>query len=156
MPSTWKDFIDFYRLVSGQTNRKSLVDQKEIDRKTLGSRFKVFFDLPLSPEIVWKLLPPKLLSSESPWIYGTDGKWLRRKGVIINHRDITNKENIWWSCHKSESYEVYRQDLSKLSGLLGDSHLPSGAISDWNGGGVAGEWPVTLVTSLTSGVWFMF
>jgi len=138
LPSTWKDFVDFYRLIKGQINRELLIEQKEIDRKTLGTRFKNFFDLPLSAEIVWGLLPPKLLSSDLDWIYGTDGKWLRRAGVLVNHRDVTNGENLWWSYHKSESYEAYHQDLLKLSRLLGDNHLPSGAISDWNGGGVAG------------------
>ena len=138
MPSTWKDFVNFYRLVKGKINRELLIEQKEIDRKTLRVRFKAFFDLPLSAETVWKLLPPRLLSSTSPWVYGTDGKWLHRTGVIINHRNVTNGENIWWSYHKSESYEAYHQDLLKLSGLLGIDNLPLGAISDWNGGGVAG------------------
>lgn len=138
MPSTWKDFVDFYRLIKGQINRELLIEQKEIDRKTLGTRFKNFFDLPLSAEIVWNLLPPKLLSSNLGWAYGTDGKWLRRNGVLMNHRDVTNRENLWWSYHKSESFEAYHQDLLKLSSLLGDSRLLSGAISDWNGGGVAG------------------
>ena len=138
LPSTWKDFEDFYNLVKGKINRELLIEQKEIDRKTLGIRFKNFFDLPLSAEIVWKLLPPKLLSSGVPWIYGTDGKWLHRAGVLMNHRNITNRENIWWSYHISESYEAYHQDLLKLSKLLSENHLPSGAISDWNGGGVAG------------------
>lgn len=138
MPSTWKDLVDFYRLVKGKTNRELLTEQSGVDRKTLRVRFKAFFDLPLSAEIVWKLLPPKLLSSGLPWVYGTDGKWLRRQGVLMNHRDVNNKENIWWSYHPSESYEAYHQDLLKLSGLLGIKNLPSGAISDWNGGGVAG------------------
>lgn len=138
MPSTWKDFVDFYRLVRGQTNRSLLLEKKEIGRSKLSFQFKVFFDLPLSAEIVWKLLPPKLLPVSSPWIYGTDGKWLRRSGVLINHRDVTHQENIWWSHHVSESYEAYHQDLLKLSGLLGTENLPSGAISDWNSGGVAG------------------
>lgn len=138
LPSTWKDFVDFYRLVKGKTNRESLTEQKEIDRKTLRVNFRAFFDLSLSSEIVWKLLPPKLLSSESSWVYGTDGKWLHRAGVIMNHRDITNRENLWWSYHASESYEAYHQDLEPLSIYLGNGYLPAGAISDWNGGGVAG------------------
>ena len=138
MPSTWPDFVDFYNLVKGKTNRESLVEQKEISRPTLSLKFKPFFDLPLSAEIVWKLLPPKLLSLNLDWIYGTDGKWLHRAGVLINHRNVTNGENIWWSYHVSESYEAYHQDLLKLSSLLGIENLPSGAISDWNGGGVVG------------------
>jgi hypothetical protein len=138
LPSTWKDFEDFYRFVRGKTNRQSLADQKEIDRKTLGVRFKVFFDFPLPPEIVLKLLPPKLLSSDLPWVYGTDGKWFHRNGVIINHRDITNKDNIWWSEHTGETRDAYHQDLLKLSKIIGIEHTPVGAVSDWNGGAVAG------------------
>lgn len=138
MSSTWIDFIDFHRFVSGKINRKFLIDQKKISRPTLFLKFKRFFDLPLSAEIVWQILPPKLLSSNRPWIYGADGKWLRKFGVTLNHRDITNQENIWWSNHSSESYEAYHQDLSKLSVLIGNTHLPSGAISDWKGAAVAG------------------
>ena len=138
MPSTWKDFVDFYCLIKGQTNRSFLLDKKEIGRSKLSFQFKVFFDLPLSTGIVWNLLPPKMLSLSLNWVYGTDGKWLRRSGVLINHRDVANGENLWWSYHKSESYEAYHQDLLKLSNLLGIENLPSGAISDWNGGGVAG------------------
>ena len=138
LPSTWKDFVDFYRLVMGKTNRSFLLDENQVGRSKLSFKFKVFFDLSLSAEITWSLLPPKLLSSGLPWIYGTDGKWIRRKGVIVNHRDVTNQENIWWSNHISESYDAYHQDLSKLSGELGGDHLPAGAVSDWNGGAVAG------------------
>ena len=115
-----------------------MIDQNKISRPTLSLKFKAFFDLPFSPKAVWELLPPQLLSSGLSWVYGTDGKWLRRKGVLINHRDITNKENIWWSSHRSESYDAYHQDLLGLSTLLGNKHLPSGAISDWNGGAVSG------------------
>jgi len=138
LPITWKEFADFYRLITGKTNRLFMLDKKGIGRSKLSFQFKVFFDLPLSAEVVWNLLPPKLLSSNLDWVYDTDGKWLRRNGVLINHRDVTIGENLWWSYHKSESYEAYHQDLSKLSYLLGDNYLPSGAVSDWNGGGVAG------------------
>jgi len=81
----WKNFIDFYRLITSKTNRQYLLDQNRIGRSKLSFQFKVFFDLPLSAEIIWRLLPPKLLFPELPWVYGTDSKWLRRKGVLINH-----------------------------------------------------------------------
>jgi hypothetical protein len=138
LPSTWKDFVDFYNLVKGKTNRESLVEQNEISRPTLSLRFKSFFDLPLSAEIVWKLLPPKLLMFPNlHWTYGVDGKWLHRAGVIMNHRDITNGENLWWSYHVSESYEAYDLDLGQLSKKL-TNNLPSGVVSDWKGGGIIG------------------
>ena len=138
LPSTWKDFIDFQKLIKGKSNRESIFTDKQISRPTLSIRFKPFFDLPLPPEIVWQILPLKLLSSNLPWVYGTDGKWLHRNGVIINHRDITNKENIWWSVHGGETHDSYHQDLIMLSKIIGDAHIPVGAISDWNGGAVAG------------------
>jgi hypothetical protein len=103
----------------------------------LGLRFKVFFASPLPPEVVWVLLPPKLLSSAGEWVYGVDGKWLHRAGVILNHRDITNGENLWWSYHPSESFDAYHSDLIQLSKQLDPNYLPSGAISDWKSSGVS-------------------
>jgi len=138
LPSTWKDFVDFYHLVKGKVNRELLIEQKAISRPTLSLKFKPFFDLPLPSEVVWKLLPPKLLSSNLPWVYGTDGKWFHRNGVILNHRDITNRENIWWSEHTGETRDAYHQDLLKLSKITSIEHTPSGAVSDWNGGAVTG------------------
>ena len=49
------------------------------------------------------------------------------------HRDVTNKENLFWSFHKSESYGALHEDLIKLSGLIAQSggNYPVGAVSDW-------------------------
>ena len=58
------------------------------------------------------------------------GKWLRKQGVVIIHRDVTNGENLYWSFWKSESYLAFSTDIEKLSNLLEDN-LPTGAISDW-------------------------
>ncbi len=52
------------------------------------------------------------------------------------YRDITHKENLFWSYWSSESYEALFTDLAKLTTLLGD-HFPSGVISDWKGAIVA-------------------
>jgi len=62
---------------------------------------------------------------------------LHRKGVILNHRDIANKENLWWSSHPSESYYAYHKDLLKLSTLLSKNHLPIGTVSGWKGSTVS-------------------
>jgi hypothetical protein len=59
-----------------------------------------------------------------------DGKWLHRLGVFLVHRDITHKENIWWSYAPSESYAVLDQDLKALINMVG-SHIPQSAVSDW-------------------------
>lgn len=57
--------------------------------------------------------------------------------MILNHRDITNKENLWWSNHPGESYYAYHEDLVKLSDLLSKNHLPVGTVSDWKGSAVS-------------------
>jgi hypothetical protein len=88
----------------------------KVSRKTLRLKFKPFFESPLHPETVWKILPPRLMISDNrfkPWVYGVDGKWLKRQGVVLVHRDVTNGENLYWSFHESESYQAYAKDLKK-------------------------------------------
>lgn len=70
------------------------------------------------------------------WVYGCDGKWLGRVGVFFIHRNVTTKENLWWSFMKSESYESIAHDCAVLGERLSD-HLPTGAVSDWKGAIVA-------------------
>lgn len=61
-----------------------------------------------------------------------DGKWLGRSGVFLIHRDVTHKQNLYWSLVSSESYEALSRDVSALA-LLIDTHRPLGAVSDWKG-----------------------
>lgn len=123
----------FFRFVKGRVNRLEILEGQSISRPVLSKRFKIFLGNPISPKAVWKVLPPKLTSQGyHPWVYGLDGKWLKKKGVIIIHRDITNKQNLLWSFWKSESYLAYDTDLKELVSLLGNN-LPSGVISDWPG-----------------------
>lgn len=84
-------------------------------------------------EEIWKIIPPKIATNKAPWVYGVDGKWLRRNGIILIHRDLTNKENLFWSFHRSESFEALNEDLTKLSSLISQSsgNYPVGAVSDW-------------------------
>ncbi len=63
---------------------------------------------------------------------GIDGKWLHRQGVIMIYRDTTNKINLYWSFHFSESYEAIEKDFEKLNLIIKDS-LPSGVVTDWKG-----------------------
>jgi hypothetical protein len=125
--------VEFAQLITGMANRKKIVQERKISRKTLSKKFKPFFDNPLMAEEVWKIIPPKIASNKNPWVYGVDGKWLRRNGVIIIHRDVTNKENLFWSFHKNESFEALNEDLTKLSELisLSGGNYPVGAVSDW-------------------------
>lgn len=71
-------------------------------------------------------------SLTSPWVLGIDGKWLRRNGVLLIHRNITTGENLYWSFAPSESYLALYQDLEALIALP-RFHLPLGAVSDWKG-----------------------
>ena len=93
-------------------------------------KFGVFFKKPLSPRQVWQALPGRFPFSSS-WIYSVDGKWLKRKGVILIHRNETDKQVLWWSWVKSESYAAILSDLVSLSSLL--PNTPIGAVSDWKG-----------------------
>ena len=105
--------------------------------RTLVDRFTQFLDHPLSASDIWNILPPHFTTRTAPWVYGCDGKWLGRAGVFFIHRNVTTKENLFWSFMSSESYEAIHRDLAALTTLLGD-HLPMGAVSDWKGAIVAG------------------
>ena len=129
LPVSLSDFIDFYRLVVGNVNRHQLLEDKNISRPVLSVKFRFFFSRPLSAAEVWEVLPPKL---SSPWVYGIDGKWLKRLGVFLLHRNITTRENLYWSFHLSESYLALLMDMAGLMELL-DGRLPTAAISDWKG-----------------------
>lgn len=84
-------------------------------------------------------MSPCLTKTRSTWAYGVDGKWLKRQGVFIIHRDITHKENLFWSYHLSESYAAFHQDLIQVTKLLEQtgSNYPKGVVSDWKGAIVA-------------------
>ncbi len=105
-------------------------------RPTLSVRFGIFLDHPLTAQDVWCVLPPQATTTEIPWVYGCDGKWLGRVGVFFIHRNVTTKENLWWSFISSETYEAIHRDLDALTVQLGN-HLPIGAVSDWKGSIVA-------------------
>lgn len=100
-------------------------------RPTLSVRFGKFLDHPLTAEDVWKLLPPETTNGTS-WVYGCDGKWLGRVGVFFIHRNVTTKENLWWSFMPSESYASIAHDCAALTQRL-TGHFPVGAVSDWKG-----------------------
>lgn len=48
------------------------------------------------------------------------------------YRDITNRVNLYWSYHFSESYGAIEKDFEKLHLIIKD-HLPSAVITDWKG-----------------------
>ena len=120
-------------------NRKQIGANKHLSRATLSIRFRPFFNRPLSAQETWGVLPPRLSAS---WVYGVDGKWLKRLGVFLLHRNVTTGENLYWSFQPSESYLAVLLDLTQLVELLtnqlGERNiLPLAAISDWKGAIVA-------------------
>lgn len=128
MPVSFSDFEDFFRFITGQQNRSHLIEVRQRSRKTISKRFQIFFKRPLTPKQVWQTLPPSFSSS---WVYSIDGKWLRRQGVVLIHRNVTNKEILWWSWVTSESYAAVLNDLVLLAPLL--PNKPAGVVSDWKG-----------------------
>lgn len=104
--------------------------------RTVARRIVLFLDHPLVARDVWQILPPTTAVSPTPWVHGCDGKWLGRVGVFFIHRNVTTKENIWWSFMTSESYVAIAHDIRTLTERL-ENHLPMGAVSDWKGAIVA-------------------
>lgn len=100
-----------------------------MSRKTLSLRFKLFFLKPIAPEMLWREFP---LHFSSNWVLGLDGKWLKREGVVMIYRNVTDNEDLWWSHWKSESYQALDTDLGILNQLC-RNHFPKGAVSDWKG-----------------------
>jgi hypothetical protein len=130
--TTYGDFQEFHRYVTGAHSRKG----SGYALRTIARRFDYFLDHPLTAEDLWRVLPPTTITTATPWVYGCDGKWLGRVGVFFIHRNVTTKENLWWSFIQSETYEAIHRDLEHLTSLLGQ-HLPVGAVSDWKGSIVA-------------------
>lgn len=103
-------------------------------RRTLVRQFAPLFVRPLTPKEVWNTLPPHAIGTSHPWMYGADGKWLHHDGVFLVHRDVTHRENLWWSYALNESYASWASDLSVLATLLTDPCIPTGVVSDWKRG----------------------
>lgn len=78
---------------------------------------------------MWEVFPPKF---SSEWVYSVDGKWFRRQGVMLIHRNATDHEVLWWSFAPSESYQALGADLEKIAVLCRNTP-PLGAVSDWKG-----------------------
>ena len=126
------DLKRFSAFIVGRVNHEQVEKDFGLSRKTVSLKFQVFFRNPPLPQDVWKLFPPKLTTSPASWVYSLDGKWLRRSGVILIHRDVINHEVLWWSYARSESYQAIEDDLRRLTSLCGDS-VPTGVVSDWKG-----------------------
>lgn len=124
-------FLQFHTFITGTVSKRGLCEASHLSRTTLWRKFAPFFNYLSVPETV-----TSVLHTQREWIYGVDGKWLRRQGVVIIHRNITNKEIIYWSYHPSESYTAYERDMLNLLTFIRDD-FPVGAVSDWKGAIVA-------------------
>jgi len=133
---TRADFLAFHRYVVGMHNRDGSAHYRGYSLRTLTDRFTQLLDHPLIASDVWNILSPVTITAPRCWVYGCDGKWLGRVGVFFIHRNITTKENLWWSFMGSETYDAISRDCKRLADLLGDC-LPAGAVSDWKGSIVA-------------------
>jgi hypothetical protein len=125
----FKSFCQFYQFVTGKVNRSRLLTLNSQCRKTLYFTFKHFFDKPPSPLDIWQVLPPKFSKG---WIYAVDGKWLKRQGVFMLHKNITDRVNLYWSFLPGETYQALHADLVELTKLL-RKQKPAGVVSDWKG-----------------------
>jgi hypothetical protein len=48
------------------------------------------------------------------------------------YRDVTNKANLYWSFHFSESYDAIEKDFERVNPII-KNNLPFGVITDWKG-----------------------
>lgn len=131
---TFAIFCQFFQWVIANTSRIQLGSLNGVSRWTLYRNFLPFLVRPLAPGEVWRILPPKCTKSGVRWIYGTDGKWLHHESVFLIHRNITHKENLWWSSSLNESFASWYRDISEFASLLTPDCFPSGAVSDWKRG----------------------
>lgn len=101
-----------------------------MSRTTIWRRFSPFLSCVPTPMEINNLF---LVSFTNPnWVLGIDGKWLKRQGVILVCRDVTNGVNLFWSWNESESHEAVQRTLFHLRVLVKDN-LPAGTVSDWKG-----------------------
>ena len=114
-------------------NKIALSEVTFYSRSTLYRRFVPFFRYsPTSSDSLFLLDDYFETKSSKSWTLGIDGKWLRRQGVVMIYRDVTEKINLYWSYRSSESYEAIEKDFKEFSPIIKD-RLPSGVITDWKG-----------------------
>lgn len=126
---SFADFVSFHSFVMGKQNKEGLVETLGSSRTTLWRRFLPFFRFAISPSLINEPFPVR---GQGKWVLGLDGMWLHRFGVVMIYRDVSGRENLWWSWQKSESYQNLADDFYRLF-LLTKENLPKGVISDWKG-----------------------
>lgn len=126
---SFRDFKTFKNYAVRVVDQETLYLKLKLSRQELSSRFNLFLLLPPPPGLVNAVVPPTCCSA-ALWAYGYDGKWLGRSPILLVHRDVINKETLWWSVAFSESMAAVREDLVGL--IVGCPGLipPSGAVTD--------------------------
>ena len=133
MVGSYSDFIKFSDFVLNKLNKVALSEVTFYSRSTLYRRFIPFFRYsPTSSDSLFLLDKYFKTKSNKRWALGIDGKWLRRMGVVMIYRDVTEKVNLYWSYRFSESYEAIEKDFEEFTPII-KNNLPSGAITDWKG-----------------------
>lgn len=135
---TFSDFVTFHAFIKSRRNKVALTEDTGASRTSLWRTFKPFFSYsPRSRDSLFLLEDRNgTADSSSPWVLGLDGKWLHRQGVVMIYRDVINRTNLYWSWHRSESYEAIRSDFEKLMQMIANN-LPCAVVSDWKGSIVA-------------------
>ena len=129
----FSDFLKFYDFVLNRLNKIAILEKEYISRTSLWRKFKPFFRYsPASSDSLFLLDKYFETKSSKSWVLGIDGKWLRRQGVVMIYRDVTEKVNLYWSYRFSESYEAIEKDFKEFSPII-KNDLPSGVITDWKG-----------------------
>lgn len=129
----YSDFIKFSDFVLNKLNKVALSEVTFHSRSTLYRRFVPFFRYsPTSFDSLFLLDKYFKKKSNRKWVLGIDGKWLRRQGVIMIYRNVTEKTNLYWSYRFSESYGAIEADFKELLPII-KSDLPSGVVTDWKG-----------------------
>jgi hypothetical protein len=129
----FSDFVRFYDFVLNRLNKTAVIEKEYVSRTTIWRKFKPFFSYsPTSFDSLFLLDRYFETKSHKTWVIGIDGKWLRRQGVIMIYRDVTNKVNLYWSYRPSESYDSIEKDFERFIPII-KNDLPKGIITDWKG-----------------------
>jgi|GEM_PF-1121205 len=129
----FSDFIKFYDFVTNKLNKLALQEVVFLSHQSIWRKFKPFFRYSPTPfDSLFLLEEKKLFDKNHVWVLGIDGKWLHRAGVVMIYRNVTDRINLYWSWHVSESYDALTADCKQLLPIV-KNNLPSGVISDWKG-----------------------
>ncbi len=129
LPVAFRDFRAFRQYAVKTVDQETLFVRLKFSRQTLSAKFNLFLLLPPSPELVNAVTSPACCST-TLWVYGFDGKWLGRSPILLIHRDVINKETLWWSVAFSESMAAVHGDLISLIAGCPGIIPPAGAVTD--------------------------